>query len=148
MKLRIEGKTYDLASVEDDLTLRDVLALEVATEEVGRRWTIPQVVAAARRIGDLPKDERELDPDTLWVFAITVWASRRNAGDPVSFGDVLDIRMGDIDVIADPKDHTPKDPRRPRSGKASGRGKSAGRPRAERSTTAPASAEPSTPASS
>lgn len=149
MKLKVDGRIYDLASLEDDLSLRDVLVIETETAALGRRWSIPEVVAAARRINDLPTAERDTDPDAMWVFALAVWASRRNAGEDVTFGQVVDTRMRDIEWIRDPEDHKKPDPHRPRPGKGSGRGKPASKAtRAAQSRTRQASAKRSTPASS
>lgn len=120
MKFRIQGRMYDMADLEQ-LTIRDTLLLQGQTAALGREITFGEVVAMAKRMGTLTSEERERDADCMWVFACSIWASKRLGGDDCTLNDVIDLRLSEIDVVADPKDHLDKaDPTKPRP--ASGRG--------------------------
>jgi hypothetical protein len=111
MKFKILDTVYDLGSL-DRLSLIDILMLEKETRELGNplRWS--QVMQMSADLEALKtKEEKEAYPDILWMSAITIWSSRRIAGDKVSFVEAIDFPMGDMIWLPDPEDH--KEPERP-----------------------------------
>jgi hypothetical protein len=127
MKFKIGTVTYDAASI-DMVTLKDILLLEKETGELGHplRWS--DVKLMAEEMAALKTDkQREDHPDSIWMLAITIWASRRVAGELLTFGDAVDFSMSDLTFIDDPQDH--KAPARPTKARV-GSARAANRPTA------------------
>lgn len=123
MKFKLGSKVYDAADIED-LSLKHILMLERETADLGRpmRWAdITDMVTTLGAIKD--HNERGKHPDAPWVLAVTIWASRRNAGEDLTFGQAIDFPLSDLTFLHDPQDRKkPKsDPRKARPGKGSGR---------------------------
>lgn len=100
MKLSIDGVLYDPASL-DRLTLREIMALEKATEDLGRplKWSAIRAMAEAAAGAGLAESD-----DALWVIGLTIYASKLRAGEQVTFADALDVELGAIDWILEPGD--------------------------------------------
>lgn len=121
MKFKIRDQTYDGATL-DDLTLKMVLQLEKETREFGRLIRLADVQAMAEELDKLKTNtERGNHPDTPWVLAVTIWASRRLAGESVTFEEAIDFPMGELTFLKQPLDHLePANPTRSRPRKGSG----------------------------
>lgn len=121
MKFTINGRSYDAAAL-DEVSLRDILLLEQQTTDFGRRLTWTEVTDMAARLEALKTDEERLDDEaSLWLTAVTIWASRRLAGDPVTFDQAVDFPLKDLVFIKEAHDERPKvNPQkaRPGSGRA------------------------------
>ena len=137
MRFKIGSRMYNGASL-DRLTLKDILLLEQSTQDLGRplkwseieRWTSElDELSKQAAFGKTPAEcdaamrARTDHPGNIWVMAMVIWASRRLAGEQVSFEDAIDFPMGDLEFLPDTKDHLPAGPTkaRPRPRKASGR---------------------------
>jgi hypothetical protein len=121
MKFRIGQVTYDLGAL-DLLSLKDILLMEKETTELGKTLRWSEVQRMAKEVDALDTDEQRRDhPDAVWVTAITIWASRRIAGEEQPFGDAIDFPMRDLTWIPEPQDRKkPEHPTkaRPVSGRA------------------------------
>lgn len=100
------GKTiYSLAAL-DELSLKDLLALRGQLADLGVPETWNDIVAASDEMTRMDDpDEHEL---SLLVFAVTIWAARRSAGDELTFGDAIDFPLSSITYLAVPQDKRPK----------------------------------------
>lgn len=149
MKFILEGRTYEAAAI-DRLTLGDLIRLERETADMGRpmKWSeLRAIIEHFEEEFTLDKDfDIEADDQFPWFLGMMIWATRRNAGEPVTFGEATEIRLGDIEVLEDepsvkqPQDRKrkaadAKDPRRPRAASARG---GAGRAKAARPKGLPA----------
>lgn len=122
MRFKLQGRTYQATAVFDRVPLRDLLALEVELENLGRPMKWSQVRTMVQRISKL--DDAESDPDFLWFLGLLVWGTRRVAGESVTFEEAIDFGLGELQVIPEPEDRKKKAatpvPRkaRPASGRA------------------------------
>lgn len=122
MRFVIDGKMYSATTVKA-LTLRDILTFnrDAEREGWGLSWgDIEPLFAQVEALKD--ETEKRRHPGTLWLLALTIWASRRAAGETVSFGECIDIPLERVDFIADPQDRLGgegKDPRKARPRRAS-----------------------------
>lgn len=113
MRFSIKGKVYDAATL-DDVTLRDTLVFESQMAELGRPMSwgdLLDLVAHLATIDDPTK--RGKHPDATWSLAVTVWASRRMAGENVTISEAADFRLTDLEWVTEP------DPSADRTGAAS-----------------------------
>ena len=138
MRFKLQGRTYTATAVFDRVPLRDLLALEVELETLGRPMKWSQVREMVQRISHL--DDPEKDPEYMWFLGLLVWGTRRLAGESVNFAEVVDFGLGELEVLPEPQDRkkAAKDPRKPRP--ASGRG-GAKRPRAPKAEPNPKDSE-------
>ena len=124
MKFKIGTKIYDAADI--DPTLKDILLLEKECADMGRpvKWGQFQgwqdELRALAAKGD--EDAVQNHPEILWLMALTIWASRKAAGESVTFGEAIDFRMDDFDWLPEPEDHKKPNPTKARPArKGSGR---------------------------
>lgn len=113
MKIRIGEVEYPVKT-PDDLSLFDLIQLEQQTTAVGRTLTMPvlvemdhsieQAVAAASGAA-AKRAARENHPDAPWMLAVTIWASRRAAGDAVSFTEAISFPLRELALV--PEDGDP-----------------------------------------
>lgn len=128
MKFKLHDRTYDLGTL-DRLSLVDILMMEKETRDFGNPLKWSDVLRIMAEVEALPtKAEVEAHPDILWMSAITIWASRRLAGDKVTFIEAIDFPMSDMTWIADPQDKkAPAGPTKPTRARP-GSGRAAKRP--------------------
>lgn len=105
MKFKLGNTVYALADL-DRVSLRDILVLERETVEFGHplRWTDVQAMSEALDALETEKERAE-HPDALWITAVTIWASRRIAGENVTFDQAVDFPMRDLVFLPEPGDH-------------------------------------------
>lgn len=124
MKFTIKGtgKVYDAADL-DLIPLRDILLFEQQTKDMGRAVEWSQIEAWGEQLDALKTDdEKARHPGAMWLTAVTVWASRRIAGENVNFDEAVNIPMRDLVFLPDPQDRkaaaNPTTARRTGSGRA------------------------------
>lgn len=123
MILVIDGKKYPAATISD-LSLRHTLELqrELATENISRAKTWPEVRELVAEFAALPDDAaRSNHPESLFLMAVTIWATRVTAGDNVTLLEAVDVPAASVKWVAEPTDQ-----QEPAGGKAPARVKSAG----------------------
>lgn len=110
MRFKLGDKTYETAGL-DEVSLRDLVLFNTQAAEIGlaSRWS--DVEAAAEEFDSLTEEEVRRHPDNMLVMAVTIWITRRAAGEDLSFGDAIDIPISKIEILPDPGDHKPGKPR-------------------------------------
>lgn len=104
MKLAIDGKVYDAADL-DQLSLRDILMFEKESADMGRPMSWADIGVISTRIDALKtKAEKEADPGIVWMTAVTIWASRRLAGENITFEQAVDFPMRSLTFLPEPQD--------------------------------------------
>lgn len=109
VRFKIQGKTYDTATV-DEISLRDVVLFNSQAADVGLGVTWADIERISNEIAELG-DTEVAHPDALVMFAVTIWAARRVAGDDVTLDQALSVPMKDIEIVEArkaPKDHAKK----------------------------------------
>jgi hypothetical protein len=124
MKFKIGAKIYDASEI--DPTLKDILVLEKECADLGRpvKWGDFQGWQDELRTLALKGDEDGIrnHPEMLWLMAMTIWASRKQSGESVTFSEAIDFPMGDFDWLPEPEDHKKPNPTKARPArKGSGR---------------------------
>ncbi len=109
-RFKINDKIYATSSL-DELSLRDVTMFNSQAEDMGLRRKWSDVERVAQELAALPEDEAEQHPDKYLVLAVTVWATRRTAGEKVSFEEAIDVPMLNITLLPDPEDKKPGKPK-------------------------------------
>ena len=118
MRFKIGETTYDGAAL-DQLSLVDILSLEKGSAELGHvlKWSqvqdwvneldrIVQVAADETRtkaVRDAAMREHQDHPGVMWVMALMIWASRRLAGEVLSFEQAISFPMRDLEWLTDPE---------------------------------------------
>lgn len=126
-------KLYPVKVVEE-LSLLDLLTLERESEATGRKLTLTELdrmeesIAAAQREAIRGLDAKaaaiarhragEEHPDAIWLFAVMLWASRRGAGDVVTFDEAISTPLNEVDVISEAGDRGADPTRRRRASSA------------------------------
>lgn len=121
MRFKIKGVEYESATLED-VTLADVLRFPGQMAELRAAGALGapeswndavELVARLALIDDLAARGRH--PDAIWAMAVTVWASRRLAGEDVTVAQAADFRWpADFEALDEP---TPTKAR-PKAGRA------------------------------
>jgi len=122
MKFKIENRVYNAASI-DELSLKDILQLESETTALGRPLRMNDFKVMSEEIDALKTDaEKQAHPDAPWVLAVTIWASRREQGETMTFGDAIDFPLKQLTFLPEPQDHKVKaNPTKARPRKGSSR---------------------------
>lgn len=103
---RSGGKVYELVE-QDQVSLRDVVTFpRDAAKVLGEPMTWAAFEALARELDALTDAEREAHPMSAFVLSVTIWSSRRAAGDRITFDECLDEPFEWVEV-AIPQDHKP-----------------------------------------
>jgi hypothetical protein len=104
MLLEIEGKRYPVVT-PSDATLSDLLAIKRETGlSVTEVHEMSEVFDGLKGKALEAAIESHLD-EFLWLQALTVWLSRKKAGDDVSFEEACDVPYESIREIPEPGDH-------------------------------------------
>jgi hypothetical protein len=117
MQFRIKDVTYNGAAL-DQLSLKDILLLEKGTAELGRplkwgeieQWTteLDRLVAIqadetrTALVREKAAKEHQDHPGAMWVMALVIWASRRLAGESISFEEAISFPVRDLQWVAEP----------------------------------------------
>lgn len=107
MRFRIADAEYDAATIED-ITLRDTLVFERQMADLGRPMSWPDMMRMIVRLAAIPDPStRGEDPDAMWSLAVTIWASKRLAGEDVTVAEATDFRLSDLVFLPDPVTESP-----------------------------------------
>lgn len=123
MRLKINGKLYPSLEL-DAVSLRDILRFEgeVRDFRADAGWAWPDVLGTSQDFADLTDDEVSRHPKWPWFLASMIWASRRLAGEEVTFDEALgDLDSSGVDFVEEPGDHKPgkaKGAKKPRKASA------------------------------
>lgn len=116
--------TYETAAL-DKISLLDLMMFNQQAADLGMPYAWDEVEAIAHKLDDIVQWEGAgSDPatkppevsrrDEVLLLAVTVWASRRIAGDQVSFAEAINFPMTDYDMLPDPQDRkAPGNPQKP-----------------------------------
>ena len=99
----IDGKTYTTTAL-DEVPLKDLIRFNTEAGDMGLKERWNSVQSAAVEMDAMTTAEAENHPDSLLVMAVTIWVSRRLAGEDLAFGDAIDVPMNRIKFLADPGD--------------------------------------------
>lgn len=113
-RFRLEGEVYEFGTPED-VTLRDLLLVDVETRDLGWSVTLGEITRLASAFKGLSKKEAAEHPEGAHMLAVTIWLAKlrklRNEGDfttRVSFGEVLDFPLSRFQPLPDAEDRKPK----------------------------------------
>lgn len=106
-RFSIDGKVYSMSAI-DAVSLKDLILFNTQAADMGlaERWN--DIERISTEINAMSTDEAEAHPSKLLMFAVTVWVSRRLAGEDLSFGEAIDIPLSSVTVLADPSDRQAK----------------------------------------
>lgn len=108
-RFRSGGRIYELTEI-DQITPRDLITFPRDAAEVrGSKIRWSEVEQYAQEIDALPESEQEDHPEFAFMMAVSIWASRRAAGDKITFGECLDEPF---EVLPDTEDRQGKSPAR------------------------------------
>lgn len=136
LRFRLDGKVYSVGALED-VSLRDVMLFNTQAADMGLAATWADVERVSEEMSAADKDEAEKHPDALLMLGVTIWATRRIAGDEVTFGDAVDFPLSALVWLPDTEDRKP--------GKGKARKGSKSKPKQKASAAADVPPEPSAP---
>lgn len=154
LRFKIGDVTYNTSSIED-ISLRDVMVFNRQAADMGLDLTWVDVERIAQEIQDAVEEaksqgkspqEAATHPDALLMFGVTVWISRRMAGESVTLDQATDVPLTSIELIEArqaPKDHMPKKRKAAAKKRPKGSALAAVPPEGEPPTTPPTSSEES-----
>lgn len=112
---RSGDRVYEMVG-RDTLSLRDVITFpRDAAEVLGHDLPWAEFEDLAHELDALPEEERRKHPMGPFVLAVSVWASRRAAGDLITFGQCLDEPFEWVSV-KQPGDRQPGKQKGPKKG--------------------------------
>lgn len=140
MRFKIKKKVYTTSAV-NEISLRHLIVFNNQAADMGikERWADVELLAA--QFSDMTPEECEAHEARWLVLGVTIWATRRIAGEEITFEEAVDIKMSDLTFLPDVA--TPQD-RKP--GKAKGR--KTARPKASAPAAEPDTDEQATPTTS
>ena len=106
LRFRLDGKVYSVGALED-VSLRDVMLFNTQAADMGLAATWADVERVSGGDVRADKDEAEKHPDALLMLGVTIWATRRIAGDEVTFGDAVDFPLSALVWLPDTEDRKP-----------------------------------------
>lgn len=106
LRFRLDGKVYSVGALED-VSLRDVMLFNTQAADMGLAATWADVERVSEEMSAADKDEAEKHPDALLMLGVTIWATRRIAGDEVTFGDAVDFPLSALTWLPDTEDRKP-----------------------------------------
>jgi hypothetical protein len=133
MRFRVskDGPEYELRGVQD-VSLLDLIRLQSESAALGKSLTVGTLnqMRIERRKdctdkdGKVDVDALDAHPHSMWLMGTNLWASRRLAGEDVSFADALGVSYDDLTFIPDeddePAESEQPDPPQPPSGQDGG----------------------------
>jgi hypothetical protein len=111
-RFKLEGVTYEMGS-QADVTLRDFILLEQETLELGKLFTMGDIVRLGEKFADLTPAEAKHDPEGAWMLSATIWMAMvrkaRQAGDSstIPFLQAITTDLSTFEVLPDPEDRQP-----------------------------------------
>lgn len=146
LRFRLDGKVYSVGALED-VSLRDVMLFNTQAADMGLAATWADVERVAEEMSEADKDEAEKHPDALLMLGVTIWATRRIAGDEVTFGDAVDFPLSSLVWLPDTEDRKPGKGKARKGSKSKPKQKASGAagvpPEPSASTTPPTSGQQS-----
>jgi len=103
-RFRIGEKVYSQLSM-DEISLKDMLLFNIQVAELGLPYTWADVQRIAKELDGLSDAQAGQHPDIMFATAVTIWISRRGAGEDLSFDEAISIPMSAITFVSEPKDH-------------------------------------------
>lgn len=128
-RFKIGSTIYTTASL-DEVSLKDLITFQSEMRDLGLDESWGDIEAAAEEMAEMTEAEAQNHPKSLLLFGVTVWASRRAAGEVIRFADAVDFPMKDLSILPSVDDRRP--------GPTKGAASKAKRPKAS----APASEHP------
>lgn len=106
-RFRFRGKTYTVPSF-DEVNIKDIIQFDqqAAAMGISARWK--DIVELSKKSDKMSKDEAAGDPLSYVMFVVTVWTSRRAAGETCSFDEASEMTLSEVEWIVAPKDRQPK----------------------------------------
>lgn len=106
-RFKYGGKVYE-TDVLDNISLRDLMVFNRQVADMGLPLTWADVERISAEMAELDEAEAARHPDAMVMTGVVIWASRRAAGDEVTFEEAVDIPLSEIVWLEAPKDHRPK----------------------------------------
>lgn len=104
MRIKIGDKVYPTVA-RDEISLRDLMLFNTQAEEFGVTWgDVEQVMGEWE---GLTEEQAERHPQKFLVIGVTLWMSRRAAGEDVTFSEAVDVNLADVDFLPEPQDKSP-----------------------------------------
>lgn len=146
LRFKLDGKVYSVGALED-VSLRDVMLFNTQAADMGLAATWADVERVSEEMSAADKDEAEKHPDALLMLGVTIWATRRIAGDEVTFGDAVDFPLSALVWLPDTEDRKPGKGKARKGSKSKPKQKASGAagvpPEPSASTTPPTSGQQS-----
>lgn len=98
MKIVISGKEYPVAT-QNDATLADFVALKDATG-----LTRKDLRELGERVSKMTEAEAEDSEDAMLATGVTVWLTRRRAGEHLTLEEACDFPLAQLQFIVEPGD--------------------------------------------
>lgn len=111
-RFKLDGEVYEMAS-QADVTLRDFILLEQETEDLGKKFTMGDIVRLGEKFNELTPTEAKHDPEGAWMLSATIWMAMvrktRQRGDlaQVPFAAAIDCNLSTFEPLPEPGDHQP-----------------------------------------
>jgi hypothetical protein len=104
-RFKIGDRIYSTSSI-DKVSLKDLLLFQADLKELGFTDSWSDIESAAQQMASNPEGA-ESHPLALLLFATTIWASRRAAGEDIRFIDAIDVEMSELTILPATQDKAP-----------------------------------------
>lgn len=119
-RFKIGDKVYSTAAL-DEISIRDLVVFNTEVADLGLHYTWADVERIGNEMAEMPDQEALHHPDAMFITGVTIWASRRAAGDSVTFLEAIDIKIKDLEFLPSTQDHVGPTKAAKKSGSKSGR---------------------------
>lgn len=120
-RFKIGNKVYSTSAL-DEISLRDLVVFNTEVSELGIPYSWADVERIGTEMADMTEEEAKRHPDAMFITGVTIWASRRSAGDEVTFLEAIDVKLKDLQFLPSTEDKRPSGKARKKTGpKASAR---------------------------
>lgn len=105
-RFKIGTKVYTTAAL-DEISLRDLILFNTQAADLGleERWA--DVERIATEMSNLDEAGAEAHPGKMLMIGVTIWASRRLAGEQVTLEQAVDIPLNSIAFLPATEDRKP-----------------------------------------
>ena len=107
MKLRVGDRFYPAAQIQS-MTLLDTLEMQAALRDnpgISSARSMVDVLSLLDEFVSLPSRAEQLDyPEGTFLTAVTIWVTRRRAGERLPFLDAIDIPINDYEWVRESSD--------------------------------------------
>lgn len=106
-RFRLRGKTYTVPGF-DEVNIKDIIQFDQQAASMGLTARWKDIVELSQKSEGMTEVEAAGDPLSYVMLVVTIWTSRRSAGETCTFEEASEMTLSEVEWIPAPKDRQPK----------------------------------------